>query len=556
MGAASPCLAQAGSQDAQIQELRAQIQLLQKRIDQLEAGDKARQAADQAARDASTRARAAQEQAARAQARADAAQAKVNELEAANQQRPGQPGLAYPPGASPEPAGGPAKPKSDKPNGTIDLGGVTFTFGGFIELAGYFRSNNQTRSIASNFNTIPFLGPTPQGDIGEFGLTAQQSRFSGKAQGYVDDGTKLVGYAELDLLNGAGNANSQSTNSYTPRLRQAFTQLDYEPWEAYALAGQVWSLATPFRKGLDPFATWQPPTIDAQYIVGYDFLRVPVVRAVKGFGDFWVGFEAATPQTVFGGVSNPPPGTTVFTAYPGGGGLNPQANYSVNVAPDLLLKFAYDTAFFEDVTAHFEAFGVARWFTDQISFGGTSANLTTFGGGVGGSTYLTLGKRFDVEASVLYGNGIGRYGASGLPDVTFNANGSLQTLNEGMGTVGGIFHAVPGKLDLYGFYGWDWIGNSYFAGGGGYGNPNNSNVGCWNPNAQAAGLGATCTGNTQWLNEITAGLNWNVFRGNFGTWRTGFQYSQITRQAYAGIGGSPWAADDMFMFNVRYFPFE
>jgi hypothetical protein len=62
----------------------------------------------------------------------------------------------------------------------------------------------------------------------------------------------------------------------------------------------------------------------------------------KGFGNFWVGIEADTPQTVFGGVSNPPPpGTTVFTTYPGGGGgLNPQANYSVNVAPDLLLKVA------------------------------------------------------------------------------------------------------------------------------------------------------------------------------------------------------------------------
>src|SRR5262252_1749941 len=112
MGAASPCFAQAGSQDAQIQELRAQIQLLQKRIDQLEAADKARQQSDQAARDADARARAAQDQASRAQAKADAAQKKVLELEAANRLRPGPPlpapsaGRAAPPplsGASPEP---------------------------------------------------------------------------------------------------------------------------------------------------------------------------------------------------------------------------------------------------------------------------------------------------------------------------------------------------------------------------------------------------------------------------------------------------------------------
>jgi len=572
MGAAGPCFAQAGSQDAQIQELRAQIQLLQKRIDQLEAADKARQQSDQAARDADARARAAQDQAAQhharpAQAKADAAQKKVLELEAANQLRPGPPlpapsaGRAAPPplsGASPEPVVVAApRPKSDKPNGTIELGGVTFTFGGFIELAGYFRSNNENRSIASSFNTIPFLGPTPQGNIGELGFTAQQSRFAGKVEGLVDEGTRLVGYGEFDLLNGAGNANSVETNSYTPRLRQAFTQLEYEPWQGYLLAGQAWSLATPFRKGLDPFATWQPPTIDAQYIVGYDFLRVPALRAVKGFGNFWIGIEADTPQTVFGGNSTPPPpGATVFTTYPGGGGLNPQANYSVNVAPDLIVKLAADTSLTENVTAHVEAFGIARWFTDQISFGGQSANLTTFGGGVGGSAYVTRGKWVDLSASVLYGNGIGRYGAGGLPDVTFNANASLQPLTEGMGTVGGILHVVPGKLDLYAYYGWDWIGSSYYAGGGGYGNPANSNMGCFNPNAQAIGLAATCTGNTQWLSEITVGLNWNALRGSFGTLRTGVQYAHITRQAYGGIGGAPFATDDMILVNLRYLPFE
>ena len=524
MGATSSSFAQAPSQDAELRELRTQIQALQKRIDQLEAAEKSRR-------------------------------------QAASQPRPGPPL----PAASAEPAAAPTKPKPDnkpnRPNGTFELGGVRFTLGGFIELAGYSRSINENRSIASSFNTIPFRGPTPQGDIGELGLTAQQSRFSAKVEGDVDQGTRLVGYSELDLLNGAGSANSVETNSYTPRLRQAFTQLEHEPWQGYLLAGQVWSLATPFRKGLDPFATWQPPVIDAQYIVGYDFLRVPALRAVKGFGNFWIGVEADTPQTVFGGSSTPPPpGTTVFTTYPGGGGLNPQANYSVNVAPDLIVKLAADLPVVQDVSAHVEASGVARWFTDQISFGaqgsGHSASFTTFGGGVGGSAYVTFGKWVDLTASVLYGSGIGRYGASGLPDVTFNANGSPHPLAEGMGTIGGVLHAIPDKLDLYAYYGWDWIGSSYYAGGGGYGNPSNSNMGCFNPNAQASGLGATCTGNTQWLSEITVGLNWNVLRGSFGTLRSGVQYARVMRQAYAGIGGAPFAAEDLVLVNFRYFPFE
>jgi ABC-type nitrate/sulfonate/bicarbonate transport system substrate-binding protein len=83
-------------------------------------------------------------------------------------------------------------------------------------------------------------------------------------------------------------------------LRQAWGQYEDSSWQAYFLAGQAWTLATPFKKGLDPLGTWQPPTIDHNYMVGYTYLRVPMVRAVKGFDNFWLGLEVNTPQTVFG----------------------------------------------------------------------------------------------------------------------------------------------------------------------------------------------------------------------------------------------------------------
>jgi hypothetical protein len=51
-------------------------------------------------------------------------------------------------------------------------------------------------------------------------------------------------------------------------------------------------------------------------------------------------------------------------------------------------------------------------------------------------------------------------------------------------------------------------------------------------------------------------VNWNVLRGRYGTFRTGLQYSSIIRTAYFGVGGTPSAAEDLFMFNFRYIPFE
>lgn len=506
---AAPAFAQA--QAPSTQELLEQIRLLQKRIEQLEANEKRRQATD-------ARVRAA--------ARQPAAP-------------PAPPETT--PAAAPPPAAGP-----DKPNGTFMLGSVKLTLGGFIDLTGYYRSRNENRGTGTGYATIPFYGPTPQGNSGEFGLSAQQTRFSLKADAPIGSDSRIVGYGEMDFNNGAGGANSVQSNSYTPRLRQAFGQYEDESWQAYVLAGQAWTLATPFRKGLDPLQTWQPPVIDHNYMVGYSYLRVPMVRAVKGFGDFWMGIEANTPQTIFGGSAAAPPGGTVFTGFPGATGLNPQVNYSVNVAPDIIAKLALDTRF-----GHFDVFGVARWFRDQVSFGATSVNHDAFGGGIGASAFVPIGDRLSLTGNVLYGSGVGRYGAAGLPDVTFTPNGGLVTLPQGMGTVGAIAHVLPKVLDLYGFWGWNWIGASYFPGGG-YGNPAFDNTGCFNPNAG----GASCAGNTQTLTELTVGVNWSMLRGRYGTLRSGLQYGNIVRTAYYGLGGTPSAAENLFMFNLRYIPFE
>jgi hypothetical protein len=553
----------AEAQDAaSIQAIQKQIQHLQAELRKLQV-DAAKR--DAALKQAQEQARHAEAEAAAARAAAaqppplatsQAAPSPVPTLVVPTTTPPGSAVVTIPPNdkdASSQPFYNP-----NKPNGTISLGGVTITFGGFIDLTGLYRSRNENRGTGTSFGSIPFTGPTPQGNTSELGLTAQQTRLSLRIDGKITPDSTVTGYVEADFNNGAGGANSVESNSYTPRLRQAFVDYTNSGWQAYVLAGQAWSLATPFMKGLDPFQSFQPPTIDSSYLAGYSYLRVPMIRAVKGFGPAWFGLELNEAQTVFGGSSVAPTGGAVYTSYAGNGGLNPQTTYSVNSAPDLLGKAALDTNF-----GHFEVFGVLRQFQDQVSFRtnatnstGTSNNFHSVGGGVGASAYIPITKYAVLQGSVLTGHGIGRYGAASMADVTFAANASLKPLYETMAEIGLIGHVLP-TLDVYVFGGIDQIGRSYFGTTGGYGNPDFNNTGCDNPNATSGSpTGAGCAGNNYEVSEITVGANWKIWHGGFGTIQTGVQYAYIKRQAYNGIGGAPVTGENMVLANVRYIPFQ
>ena len=547
--AATPAAAQDAASIAAIQK---QIQALQAQLKQLQVDAQKRDAA----------LKQAQDEAAQARMEAQQAQQQAAKMPAT----PAATGFTLPPGAlivtqpaNDKDASGQPIQNPNKPNGKFNLGGVTVTLGGYVDMTGYYRSRNMNAGTSTPFKSLPFNGPTPQGDANEFNMTAQNTRLSLRADGKVGSESAVSGYVEADFNNGAGGANSTQSYSYTPRLRQAFAEYTDTGWDAYALAGQAWSLATPFKKGLDPFQTWQPLTLDTGYLPGYDYLRVPLVRVVKGFdlgsvAQATFGLEADAPQTVFGGTAPTITNGNLYTTYAGAGGLNPQTNYSVNGIPDVIGKAAIDTAF-----GHYEVFGVVRQFESQVSVSlngskNTVGDSNTFhanGGGVGGAAFIPVTKYADIVGSFVTGSGIGRYGAAGMPDVTYAANGSLKPLNETMGLAGVIGHVLP-TLDVYGYVGIDQIGSSYFGSkGGGYGNPTANNAGCFNPNAGGSG----CAGNNYQLSDFTVGYNWTFMQGGWGKLATGLTYEYAKREAFNGKGGAPTAINNMVFVNVRYTPF-
>ena len=147
----------------------------------------------------------------------------------------------------------------------------------YIEAASIFRTRNETADISSSFNTGIPMPNNPNYHLSEFRESAHQSRLALLAQGSVNEDTKLAGYFESDFQSAATTSNSVESNSYNPRLRQAYATLDKQDWGTYFLGGQVWSLLTMFNHDMTPRQEDIPLTIDGQYAARLHLVAEPAV---------------------------------------------------------------------------------------------------------------------------------------------------------------------------------------------------------------------------------------------------------------------------------------
>jgi hypothetical protein len=471
--------------------------------------------------------------------------------------------------------------------------GVDLKPGGF--LAG--ETVNRQRATGSDINTpfsfIPFSGQTPA-DFSEFNGSGRQSRISLLAEGRISNAT-LRGYYEADFLSAGATSNDNQSNSYTLRQRQVWAQAELHSGWTFT-GGQMWSLATEYRSGLTNNREATPLTIDSQYNVGFTWERQYGVRLTKQVGDkFFVGASVEEPQTLNIGGHNLP-ALVYQQAGTSGGQYNSGANYSYNYAPDLVAKVAYEPGF-----GHFEIFAVGRFFRarvfpNAVSLTGTTPftpsaagayNVKTQGGALGINARVPVwGKRIDVGAHILAGDGIGRYSTSTLPDATEHPDGSLELLSGGSALASAEWHATP-RLDVYGYYGGEFVKRAYyntntnFAAGttqaglpvlSGYGAPTNIVSGCYIepiPSSTSAGYvpgspntanNPICIADTRNIQEGTLGYWFRFYRGPMGSLQQGFQYSYTVRHTWLGIGdvlnplsGSPKAIDSMWFTSFRYY---
>ncbi|HEX3367551.1 hypothetical protein [Phenylobacterium sp.] len=536
----------------EVKALKAQVDALTATVQQQAAAQQQTQA----------QAAASQAQAEQATAAAHAAQAK---LDMQIEQIPGTVQTAV--------AAQPA-PTLDK----LKYKGISLTLGGFAEAAGIYRSKTLESDIASSFAKIPFEN-SPLSQIHELRGTPHQSRVSFLAAGDVNQATHVAFYGEFDFNAAAQTANSNESNSFNPRIRNLYATMDWDYWGLHMLAGQNWSLATLNSKGITPRNEVPPPVIDAQYVPGFSWTRQPQIRITKDFDDkqFWLAASVENPQTTFTGTAGNalPTGVSVLDLATGNGtingapaavsafsGFNAVNTSSFNRTPDVILKAAWEPYIGVDRPLHVEAFGIYRDFYDQITV--TAANTQGLtpgvheadvaGGGWGaGVTYTAIPKILDLQATVMSGKGIGRYGAGQLSDATLRIDGKVAPISETMYLVGGTLHATP-AVDLYVFYG-DERENSKISTLGtanfGFGNLANTiftSAGCTT-------VGGTCSATVRDVSQITAGLWDKAFTGSFGQIRIGLQYSHTKLEAFSGGGYTPKTTDDMIFTSFRYYPF-
>ncbi len=431
--------------------------------------------------------------------------------------------------------------------------------GSFIEGATVYRSAATGGGINTPFTGVP-LANSDAAQMSEFKGSGRQSRIALKATGKLSNMT-MTGYYEMDWLGTGITSNNNQSNSYVVRQRQLWAQAALTNGWTFT-GGQMWSLAAETTHGLDNGTEILPGTIDPQYEAGFIWTRQYGFRVTKDFSNkLWIGASVENAQALPGGSN--PPNQTLGQGGNGGGLYNATANYSYNLAPDMIAKLAWEPGW-----GHWELFGIARFFNNRVypNYGSGSStgayNDSKVGGGIGGGFRVPLAnKKISVGLKALYGNGTGRYGSSTIADITFKQDGQISVLHtlSGLGTL----EFFPTKrLYIYTNYGGDYVGRD-IQGNSGYGLYTTDMSGCNTEplpgGAFSNSAPAHCGGNTKDVQEFTAGYWYNIYNGPKGMLRYGLQYSRFQRDLWSGNGGETnpgggaQGTDNGFWTSFRYY---
>ena len=241
-----------------------------------------------------------------------------------------------------------------------------------------------------------------------------------------------------------------------------------------------------------------------------------------------------------------------------------------------------------------------------LSTAGALSNKVVLGG-IGGSMRIPVIKdKFTFGAKALFGPGVGHFGASTLSDATSNNWGELEPIHNLSGLLTAEFTPNP-RLQIYTYYGGDYAGREdesmsaattlgaptaefcvtgtttctasptaaqISAGGAwgahwatpsaaalGYGSRLLNNSGCnaitapgYNGSSTGYYTGGSCGAQTRDVQEGTLGYWYDIYKGDKGRLRQGFQYSYAVREGWSGASGiGAKGIENMFFTSLRYF---
>jgi hypothetical protein len=468
----------------------------------------------------------------------------------------------------------------------IHYKGITITPVAFFAFEGVWRQHSLNSGINTPFNAIPFPGAN-EGHVSELNFSGRQSRLGALFQGDLGR-YKLAGYFEGDFLSSGTTSNANQSNSYTFRQRQFFGQVAMQ--SGFTLTGgQMWSLVTETGTGTDARTEKLPATIDPQYMVGFNWTRQPGIRLQQRFGEYKTGALTVAASlenaqiTGFTAAGTIP--TSFFFAGAGqnGGLYNAGGNtsggalttYANNVAPDVILKAAYDYP-----KTHLEIGGIARFLRDYyypVTYNGASAptyastyiSHTSNAGGVFGSARVSPDSFLTLAVQAMAGTGVGRYGSAQLADATLRPDETLEPVRNYHGLLSVETHPAP-KLDIFAYYGGEYAQRTVYTTGSGnligYGPRNLNDGGCYTPAAPGGGGGtggslgaANCSSPTRYIQEGMFGFTYRAVNSpKYGKLQYSVTYQYLQRNLWSGVGSAstpnaPRAQDSMIHWGMRYY---
>ncbi|MDX3774043.1 DcaP family trimeric outer membrane transporter [Chromatiaceae bacterium AAb-1] len=248
----------------------------------------------------------------------------------------------------------------------FDIGGTTVNFGGFIKLDAMVSDTDGEMAALGRDFYVPSLVPIGGDSETRFDMHARQSRFFFTTETLLENGKKITGRLEFDMMNTNNGADERTTNGYSPGIRHAF--FSYDKW----LFGQTWSNFMDVQS--------LPDTLD--FVGNTDaaiFIRQAQVRYTNG--NFSIALEnPESTVTPFGG------GTRIAT--------------DDNETPDLTVGYTLKTGF-----GSFRFGGLLRQIA--IDNGVFDDTVTSYGISVSGKIDFAGGD--DLRFTFNTGKGLGRY---------------------------------------------------------------------------------------------------------------------------------------------------
>jgi len=418
----------------------------------------------------------------------------------------------------------------------LEIGPARIRLIGYPALTGLWRSSNNGGNVGSSFGSIPFDN-TVAGTTSEFRLSTQSTRLAIRAD--ADLATSYAaGYFEMDFGGSPNPGNvAVSSSSYSFRVRQAFLDWGKGKWEL--TAGQLFTLMTPLKEDILPWPgdVGTTQVIDTNYVPGLVWGRYPQVRAVYHLSKATAfAISAENPEQQVGN-------NVVFpTAL--SSTLNNQYNTGSNelkvpnVAPDLVVKGAFNGRLSGDRKVHLDVGGLMRTFRSWNG-GNVYGKDHAFGWGANANFTLDLVKSVRLVIDGFASAGGGRYIGGLAPDVVVTQSGNILPIHS-YSWVGG-FELAPNKATgLYFYYSALYAQrNSVLNSDGtccvGFGFPGANNVA------------------DRLIGQLTAGYSRVLWKyENVGSVQWGVQYAYQWLQPWVAGSGPSFAKQNMVFSQLRY----